>query len=150
MKPHVICHMATSLDGRILPSRWRPGSAHPSVLYERLHNDIACDAWVVGRTTGQEFAKGENYAADDVENFPRSSWLPNRDALAYAVVVDAHGKIAWGRSDIGGDPIVAILTEQVADSHLAGLRDDGVSYLFAGPSISTLPMRWKSSIRNWG
>jgi len=24
MKPHVICHMAASVDGRTLPSRWRP------------------------------------------------------------------------------------------------------------------------------
>src|SRR5208337_826028 len=42
------------------------------------------------------------------------------------------GKIAWGRSDVGGDPIVVVLTEQVSDAHLAGLRADGVSYIFAG------------------
>jgi riboflavin biosynthesis pyrimidine reductase len=29
-------------------------------------------------------------------------------------------------------PIVVVLTEQVSDSHLAGLRADGVSYIFAG------------------
>jgi hypothetical protein len=39
-----------------------------------------------------------------------------------------HGKIAY----IGGDPIVVVLTEQVSDAHLAGLRRDGVSYIFAG------------------
>jgi hypothetical protein len=48
------------------------------------------------------------------------------------VVLDAHGRIAWGRADIGGDPIVAVLTEQVSDAHLGGLRKDGVSYIFAG------------------
>src|SRR6185437_11986695 len=53
-------------------------------------------------------------------------------AAAYGIALDAKGKIAWGRSDIGGDPIVAVLTEQVSDSHLAGLRRDGVSYIFAG------------------
>ena len=47
-------------------------------------------------------------------------------------MLDAQGKIAWGRSDIGGDPIVVILSEQVPDAHLAGLRRDGVSYFFAG------------------
>jgi hypothetical protein len=36
-------------------------------------------------------------------------------------VLDAHGKIAWGRSNIGGDLIVAVLTEQVSDARLAGL-----------------------------
>jgi hypothetical protein len=50
------------------------------------------------------------------------------------VALDAHGKIAWGRSDIGGDPIVVVLTEMVADAHLAGLRGEGVSCFFAGKS----------------
>ena len=48
------------------------------------------------------------------------------------IALDARGKIAWGRSEIGGDPIVAVLTERVSDAHLAGLRQDGVSYVFAG------------------
>ena len=47
-------------------------------------------------------------------------------------MLDAHGRIAWGRADIGDDPIVAVMTEQVSDAHLAGLRRDGVSYIFAG------------------
>ena len=34
----------------------------------------------------------------------------------------AHGKIAWGRADIGDDPIVVVLAEKVSDAHLAGLR----------------------------
>ena len=33
---------------------------------------------------------------------------------------------------IGGDPILVILTEQVPDSHLAGLRKENISYIFAG------------------
>jgi riboflavin biosynthesis pyrimidine reductase len=49
-------------------------------------------------------------------------------------VLDARGKIAWGRSDIGGDPIVVVLTEAVSDAHLAGLRSEGGSYFFAGKS----------------
>ena len=36
------------------------------------------------------------------------------------------------RGDIGGDPILVVLTEAVPDRHLAGLRADGVSYIFAG------------------
>ncbi len=60
--------------------------------------------------------------------------MRRRDASAYGVVLDAHGKIAWGRADIGGDPIVVVLTEQVSDAHLAGLRSEGVSYVFAGKS----------------
>ncbi|MEO1961736.1 MAG: DNA translocase FtsK, partial [Paracoccus sp. (in: a-proteobacteria)] len=41
--------------------------------------------------------------------------------------------LALGK-DIGGDPIVVVLTESVPDSHLDGLRGEGVSYIFAGTS----------------
>jgi len=57
MKPYVICLMASSVDGRTLPSRWRPKSA--GGLFERVHDQLAGDAWLVGRVTGQEFAKGK-------------------------------------------------------------------------------------------
>lgn len=132
MKPYVICHMVASIDGRILHSRWRPPTRDGGDLFERLHTKIGGDAWLVGRVTGQEFAKAQVYDARADRTYPREAWLARRDADAYGVVLDANGKIAWGRSDIGGDPIVVALTEQVADAHLAGLRQDGVSYFFAG------------------
>ena len=133
MKPHVICLMASSVDGRTLPSRWRPKTAATN-QFERVHDELAGDAWLVGRVTGQEFAKGKAYSASTKETFPREPWFARRDAKAYGVVLDAHGRIAWGRSDIGGDPIVVVLSEKVSDAHLAGLRNESVSYIFAGKS----------------
>ena len=135
MKPHVICHMTASVDGRTLSSRWRPEGSMAGALFERLHDELAGDAWLIGRVTGQEFAKGKKpYPASTTETFPRQSWFARRDAKAYGVVLDADGKIVWGRSDIGGDPIVVVLSEKVSDAHLAGLRGEGVSYIFAGKS----------------
>jgi riboflavin biosynthesis pyrimidine reductase len=138
MKPYVICLMASSVDGRTLHSRWRPAGTGGE-LFERVHDELAGDAWLVGRVTGQEFAKGKPYPASSSETFPREAWLARRDVTssgvkAYGVVLDAQGKIGWGRSDIGGDPIVVVLSEAVSDAHLAGLRGEGVSYIFAGQS----------------
>jgi riboflavin biosynthesis pyrimidine reductase len=133
MKPRVICLMAASVDGRTLPSRWRPKGAARD-LFERVHDELAGDAWLVGRVTGQEFANGKPYPHWTKESFPREPWLARRNAKAYGVVLDAHGKIAWGRSEIGGDPIVVVLSETVSDAHLAGLRGESVSYIFAGKS----------------
>src|ERR1700716_3599151 len=130
MKPHVICLMASSVDGRTLHSRWRPKGSGAD-LFEKVHDELAGDAWLVGRVTGQEFAKGKPYPASRNETFPRESWFTRRDAKAYGVVLDAQGKIGWGRSDIGGDPIVAVLSEGGSGAPLAGLRGEGVSHLFA-------------------
>jgi riboflavin biosynthesis pyrimidine reductase len=132
MKPHVICHMVSSVDGRTLNSRWRPDGKLASTLFERLHDELGGDAWLIGRVTGQEFAKGKPYPAVTDQIFPRENWFARRDAKAYGVALDCNGKISWGRSDIGGDPIVAVLSSTVSDAHLAGLRGEGVSYIFAG------------------
>ncbi|MET0220957.1 MAG: dihydrofolate reductase family protein [Tardiphaga sp.] len=137
MKPHVICLMSSSVDGRTLPSRWRPKSS--GNLFEQVHDELAGDAWVIGRVTGQEFAKGKPYPAS-TETFPREHWFATRKADAFGVVLDPHGKIGWGRADIGGDPIVVVLTEAVSDAHLAGLRSENVSYIFAGTSALDLPL----------
>ena len=104
MKPHVICLMGASVDGRTLPSRWRPKVASQ---FERVHDELGGDAWLVGRVTGQEFAKGKPYPASTAETFPREPWFAQRDAKAYGVVIDAHGKIGWGRADIGA-PVTAM------------------------------------------
>lgn len=132
MKPHVACIVSASLDGRTWHSRWRPESAVLRGLFERVHDELSADAWLIGRTTGHEYSKRESYPAQTSERFPREHWFAQRQAKAWGVVLDARGKVAFGRSDIGGDPIIAVLTEAVSDAHLAGLRSEGISYIFAG------------------
>jgi riboflavin biosynthesis pyrimidine reductase len=132
VKPYVICHMNASVDGRILGSRWRPAENRMAGLFERLHEQLGGGSWLIGRVTGSEYAKAKAYPDHTDQTYPREPWFARRDAAAYGIALDARGKIAWGRSDIGGDPIVAVLTERVSDAHLAGLRQDGVSYIFAG------------------
>ena len=98
----MICHVLSSLDGRILGSRWRPKGTDTAGLFERLHDQLEGDAWIVGRVTGQEFAKRKSYPEESGRTFPREDHAICRDATAYDVVLDAHGRIAFGRADIGG------------------------------------------------
>ena len=132
MKPHVACIVSASNDGRIWLSRWSPDPASSRGLCERVHDEIGGDAWLIGRATGQEYSKRESYSLHTSEIFPRENWFARREAKAWGIVLDARGKVAFGRSDIGGDPIVAVLTKAVTDAHLAGLRSEGISYIFAG------------------
>src|SRR5438309_11984815 len=132
MKPYVISHMNASVDGRILGSRWRPAENRMAGLFERLHDQLGGGSWLIGRVTGSEYAKSKSYPGRTGQTYPREAWFARRDAAAYGIALDAEGKIAWGRSDIGGDPIVVALTMRVSDAHLACLRPDGDPYLFAG------------------
>mgnify|MGYP006873467753 CR=1 FL=1 len=45
-------------------------------------------------------------ASPGVSLYTVTQEFAKRDAWANTVVPDAEGKIAWGRPDIGGDPIV--------------------------------------------
>jgi riboflavin biosynthesis pyrimidine reductase len=156
MKPYVLCHMLCSVDGRILGSRWRPKDNVAAGLFERLHDQLVGQlgggSWLCGRVTAQEFARGKDkkeYPPSD-KVFPRENWFARRDAKTWGVFLDAHGKAIWERSDIGGDAILVILTEAVSDRHLAGLRADGVSYIFAGATEIDLAAALETLSRELG
>jgi riboflavin biosynthesis pyrimidine reductase len=134
MKPHVIMHMAISIDGRIVPTPWpeQVGSTLNDI-YERIHRDLKGDAWLVGRVTMAEFAEGEPLAVSANETFPRTTWkAPNAGTGPFAIAIDAGGKLHLNRARVNGDKVVCILTESIGDDHLAELRRDNISYTFAG------------------
>lgn len=155
MKPYVLCHMVASVDGRIWGSRWRPKANVIPNLFERLHDQLVEElggaSWLCGRVTAQEFARGKGKVyPPTAERFPRENWFAQREAKAWGVFLDAHGKAVWERKDIGGDPILVILTEQVPDSHLAGLRGEGISYIFAGKTEVDLALAFETLSRDLG
>jgi riboflavin biosynthesis pyrimidine reductase len=143
--------MVSSIDGRIWGSRWRPRSNVVPNLFETLHDQMGGGSWLCGRVTAQEFAKGKGqvYPPTD-QTFPRQNWYAQREAKAWGIFLDGHGKACWQRSDIGGDPILVILTESVPDSHLAGLRADKVSYIFAGKTEIDLAAALETLNREFG
>jgi riboflavin biosynthesis pyrimidine reductase len=135
MKPHVVCHMMVSLDGRIHPSRW---TASPNgnrqdwtKVYEHLHDMLAGDAWLVGRVTMAEMSKGSPHPPASPGQVARPHHFAKRDAGTYAIAFDRSGKLHFAKSDIGGDHVVVLLGPDVPDAHLAELAGDGVSYVVA-------------------
>src|SRR6202047_1548985 len=151
MKPYVICHMNSSVDGRILGSRWRPAENRMAGLFERLHEELGGGPWLVGRVAGSEYAKADSYPDQTDQTYPREAWFAQRFApgdatapgIAYGIALDARGKIAWGRSDIGGDPIVAVLTERVSDAHLAGCARTACPTFSPASGSSISGRRWR-------
>jgi len=49
MNPYVICHMCTTIDGRIIGERW-PGGIDSGKLFETTANTFGIKAWLVGTT----------------------------------------------------------------------------------------------------
>jgi 5-amino-6-(5-phosphoribosylamino)uracil reductase len=152
-RPKVICHMATSIDGRLLVGRWTPppsGIASNLIPrhYEALAARLDADGWLVGRKTMEHYADGQPRAFENASPVPRATHLAARSAGA--VAVDPRGKLHYGRNNIDGDHIVAVLGETVSDGYLVELRADGVSYLFAGPDGSDLALALATLTRDFG
>lgn len=133
MKPYITVHMICSLDGRIITDHWPAVEQAKLNIYEKVHDTLQADAWLVGRITMEHFAKGDPMPATADCSYPRTTWRADlSECKSYAIAIDSHGKLHVNRSDISGDAIIMILTEQVSDDHLAELQRDNISYIFAG------------------
>ena len=142
-RSRVICHMMTSIDGRILTDGW-PLSAEGRRQYEQVHASYAPDGWLCGRITmEQHFAQGARSDAEvarEHHGAPREDFRAAGDHNSFAFAVDGRGKLSWATNDLDGDHVVAILTERVSDEYLASLRECGVSYVLAGARETDLPL----------
>ena len=132
MKPHVICHMMASLDGRIITSRW--GSTPNTNAYETTARTFDSQAWLCGRVTFEkDFTDGLQPDLQPGATVPdRHDFVADKEAASFTIAIDAHGKLGWESAYIDDDHIISVLTEQVSDEYLAYLRRVGVSYLFGG------------------
>jgi 2,5-diamino-6-(ribosylamino)-4(3H)-pyrimidinone 5'-phosphate reductase len=136
-RPRVICHMMSSVDGRIVPGGW-PLSADARRQYELVHASYDADGWICGRVTMEPFAKRVRSDAEVArEHVPerrawREDFIADGSHDSFAFAIDASGRLAWESSDIEGDHVVAILSERVSEEYLEFLRERGVSYLLAG------------------
>jgi riboflavin biosynthesis pyrimidine reductase len=135
MKPHVVCHMIASLDGRLHPGRWSEspdGSrADWSALYAKVHDALEGDAWIVGRVTMAEMTKTNPHAPAGPVEVDRPHHFAARRTASYAIAVDPSGKLHFDAGEMDGDHVVVLLGRDVGDSHLAELAADGVSYIVA-------------------
>ena len=144
MKPEIVCLMMSSLDGGLHPSKWTEspdgGRKEWSALYQQIHEELRGDAWLVGRVTMAEMAKGEPHPPQSAGSVERPNHFADRKANNYAIALDTSGKLHFTRADIEGDHIVVILGNTVPDTHLAELAADGISYIVSPSADIDLPV----------
>ena len=135
MRPYIICHMITSLDGSLHPSRWTKSpdgdKSKWSTTYENIHKKLDARAWMVGRVTMAEISKAGPHpsSAASVPAPQRPVHVADGNAKSYAIALDQHGKLHFERGHLDGDHVVVLLGQSVSDAHLSELVADGVSYI---------------------
>jgi len=136
MRPYVICHMCTSLDGKIIGHRWGklPGYQHESELFETTAARFGIGAWMVGTTTMDEFDGPKIKLPRAKTRIPRRDFIGNKNARSFGIGADAKSVLRFQKNAVGGDHVVLLVTDRVSNDYLAHLQAAGVSYLFCGPS----------------
>lgn len=139
-RPYVICHMLTSLDGKIDGSFISAPETRPvAAEYGRLRSTFQCQATMYGTTTMEEvYAEGRAPALEPCAAcYPRKDYIAESDVDNYIVSVDPKGVLGWASKYIEkkGRPrahVIEVLTEQVSNEYLNYLRGFDISYIFAG------------------
>ena len=160
MRPYVICHMTTSIDGKVTGDfLFREECVPATEEYYRLNREIKAEAFACGRVTMEESFTGGWYP--DLSEFAdvkmnREDYIADQSALRYAVSFDRRGKLGWKGPRIededpgyGGAHIVEVLCENVADAYLAYLQSIGVSYIFAGETEMNLELALEKLLRHF-
>jgi riboflavin biosynthesis pyrimidine reductase len=135
-KPKVICHMLTTVDGKIITEHWRDESWGDtySGLFEKYHYAFESEAWLLGRVSMEKDFSGGVQPELIMPEQPieRKPFIGNPQAKTFGIAVDPAGKLGWESNETGGDHIIELLTEQVSDAYLYYLQRKKISYVFAG------------------
>lgn len=147
-RPYIICHMVTSIDGKVTGDfLFQPECTEATDIYYRINRELKADGFICGRVTMEgSFTNGwypdlrqykpvhhdvdvkMDYIVDDLSGF-------------YAIAFDTNGKLGWKSNriiDPDGDPgydgaqIIEVLSENVDERYLGYLKEMEIPYIFAG------------------
>lgn len=148
-RPYVICHMETSLDGKIMGKYlWLPvEEGAEDSFYVVQNKKYEYQALIFGRTTIDD--NHTMYLEPEID--PAAAPVPEGDYLAegsrlgqFFIAVDGKGKLAWqdNMAEEGGVKrhIVEILMEAASNGYKDFLRRKGISYLICGKDSVDLEM----------
>lgn len=149
MRPYIICHMLSSIDGRIEGGVLN--DVIPTGEYEATGAMLKGDAWVCGRTTMQmHFAEKKLFVSKTLAQAgPQPVHVAQR-AKSYAVSIDTNGKLKWTDSDIDGDHLICVVSERAPEDYLPILRAKGISYIVTGKNSVDLTKAVKLLGRHFG
>jgi riboflavin biosynthesis pyrimidine reductase len=134
-RPHIILHMISSVNGKILTAPWRTSRAWQAAEagFDPVYRSFATDGWVCGRVTmEQDFADEAPELLPPTAPVSRDHLIGDPQASTFAVAIDPGGKLGWTGNAIEGDHLIEVLSEQVTDAYLHYLQRRRIFYLICG------------------
>ncbi|WP_303961367.1 dihydrofolate reductase family protein [Succinatimonas hippei] len=144
MKCRIICHMISSIDGRLKTARWtRPFiKTDISTVYDEAANLYHYDGWIIGRKTMAELddsiSEKESSLTDSQAD--RLPFIGEFSGKKLGIVFDLKGKLHYKTDTLpSGEHIVAVVSSNVKSEYLDELKNVGVSYIFAKEGYEAIP-----------
>ncbi len=148
-RPHIICHMVSSVDGRIDCSMVDhiSGDEYYSTLEE-----LDCPVELEGRVTMEHYSAEHGYFVPPEGARPvgRPSVHIAVQSERYTVAVDTLGRLRWPAAVVNEAPLICIVSEQVSQAYLDTLQKQGISWICCGQERISLYFAMEILYRDFG
>lgn len=130
MKPYIICHMMSSVDGRIDCAM--TAEIDKTDAYYQALDQLHFDAVLEGRVSRQmHYALPKPFKAPDTTPIAKESWHIAHKAGHYDIAVDTHGSLTWP-AEASADNLLVITDEQCPRAYHDYLTANGISWIACG------------------
>ena len=133
-RPYTICHMMTSIDGRIdCPmTEQLPGVEE----YYRIVDELDAGAHISGRYTAElEMASGI-FSCEEAHPYGKEGFYKAQDSACYEITVDTRGRLLW---ENGNSSLLIITSEEASKEYLDYLTANHISWIATGKGHEGLP-----------
>lgn len=138
MRPYIICHMMSLLDGRIdcdVTEQIESGDEY----YDAL-NQLKCPSTLMGRVTMQmHYALPEPFVAEDKTPIECEQYHIAIATKGYLVAIDTMGKLCWPQNQFDGMPLLVITSSDCPKEYHDTLTKQQISWIATGKTEIDLP-----------
>lgn len=134
MRPKVICHIMSSVDGRLLPGRWTlPFDGTPAgelfKEYAEIGRLLETDAWMFGKATTRESFPYKFMSKSEQTVLPGLVFIPSSLSQRLFITIDPDADIFYTSDKLRGDNIIVVLGTNATTDYIEMLREKGIGYI---------------------
>ena len=138
MRPYIICHMMSLLDGRIdceVTEQIESGDEYYNALRQ-----LNCPSTLMGRVTMQmHYALPEPFMAKDNTPIGNELFHAAIASKVYLIAIDTMGQLCWPQNEWDSMPLLVITSEDCPGEYHDTLTKQQISWIATGKNGIDLP-----------
>ncbi len=130
-KPYIVCHMMTSLDGRI---DCKMTESLPGVEeYYSTLEELNVKTHLSGRNTAEmEMSLPGEFKTKNKNVIGKECFYKATDSDGYEIIADSKGRLLWNETASEEKPLLILTSENASIEYLAYLKERNISWISVG------------------